>query len=139
MFANGHDTGDLASQDAAGRLTLNGRADGLLICGGENVFPASLEERIAALEAVAECAVVGVPCAEFGTGIHAFIVLNPGHVPDPEQLRRELNALLPRMFRPQNITLLDALPRSPAGKLLRSRLAREAEPEKGLAAERFLR
>ena len=139
VFSNGHDTGDLASWDAAGRLTLHGRADELLICGGEKISPLRLEERITALEAVAECAVVGVPWAEFGTSIHAFVVLNAGHEPDPEQLRKELNSLLPRMFRPQNITLLDALPRSPAGKLLRSRLAHEAEPEKGAAGESSLR
>ncbi|CAM3259559.1 Acyl-CoA synthetase (AMP-forming)/AMP-acid ligase II [Deinococcus saxicola] len=131
VIVGGHDTGDLASRDAAGRLTLHGRADELLICGGENVFPASLEERITALEAVAECAVVGVPCAEFGTGIHALIVLRPGHNMTPEQLQDELRPLLPRMFRPQKITLLDVLPRTLTGRLLRARLPAETDMKEG--------
>ncbi|MDV6373838.1 AMP-binding protein [Deinococcus arenicola] len=125
VVVNGHDTGDLASRGEAGRLTLHGRADELLICGGENVFPASLEERISTLDAVAECAVMGVSCAEFGTGIHAFIVLKPGCETTPTQLQEELSPLLPRMFRPQKITLIDALPRTQTGKLLRSRLTSE--------------
>ncbi|WP_415814239.1 AMP-binding enzyme, partial [Deinococcus marmoris] len=132
VIVDGHDTGDLASRDAAGRLTLHGRADELLICGGENVFPASLEERIAALEAVAECAVVGIPCAEFGTGIHAFVVLKPGCEITPTQLQDELRTLLPRMFRPQKITLVDALPRTQTGKLLRSRLPAKSDMEEGV-------
>ncbi|OLV16565.1 AMP-binding protein [Deinococcus marmoris] len=135
VIVNGHDTGDLASRDAAGRLTLHGRADELLICGGENVFPASLEERIVALDAVAECAVVGVPCTEFGTGIHAFIVPKPGCEITPEQIQDELRPLLPRMFRPQKITLLDALPRTQTGKLLRSRLPAEAHMKMGATDE----
>nr|WP_280527559.1 AMP-binding protein [Deinococcus humi] len=126
VIVGGHDTGDLASLDPDGRLTLHGRADELLICGGENVLPSSLEGRIAAHEAVAECAVVGVPCAEFGTGLHAFVVLRHGHQRTPEQLQTELSPLLPRTFRPQRITLLETLPRSPTGKLLRSQLLREA-------------
>lgn len=126
VIVDGHDTGDLATRDPAGRLTLHGRADELLICGGENVSAARLEERIATLDAVAECAVVGVPCAEFGTGIHAFTVLNSGHEVTPEQLQEQLRPLLPRMFRPQRITLLDALPRTPTGKVLRSQLVDEA-------------
>ena len=90
---------------------------------------------MAALDAVAECAVVGVPCPEFGTGIHAFIVLEPGHEVTPEQLQAGLRPLLPRMFRPQRITLLDTLPRTPTGKLLRSRLAREANRKEGAPDE----
>ncbi|AIZ45010.1 hypothetical protein QR90_07615 [Deinococcus radiopugnans] len=135
VIANGHDTGDLASRDPAGRLTLQGRADELLICGGENVFPASLEDRIATLDEVAECAVVGVPCAEFGMGIHAFVVLEPGCEATPAQLQQLLRPLLPRVFRPQKITLLDALPRTPTGKLLRSRLPAEAHMKLGATDE----
>ncbi|QFP77405.1 AMP-binding protein [Deinococcus sp. AJ005] len=135
VIVDGHDTGDLASRDAAGRLTLHGRADDLLICGGENVFPASLEERIAAHVAVAECAVVGVPCAEFGTGIHAFVVLKPDCEITPEQLLDGLRPLLPRMFGPQKITLLDALPRTQTGKLLRSHLPAEAHMKMGATDE----
>ncbi|MFB9994877.1 AMP-binding protein [Deinococcus oregonensis] len=114
-------TGDLGSLGASGLLFLAGRTDDLLICGGENVSPEQIEARIAQLPEVLECAVVGVPDAEYGQCLHAFIVLKPEAV-YPTDLERDLARLLPRTLRPRQITLLAALPRNAVGKLMRGRL-----------------
>ncbi len=117
-------TDDLGYLDPQGRLFLAGRADEVLICGGEKVFPAQVEERIARLLPYAEeCAVVGVPDLEYGQALHLFLVLKPGHTGmDTQAIQRDLEAHLPRTLRPRQITLLEALPKNLTGKLLRARL-----------------
>src|SRR5207248_380116 len=71
-------TGDLGHQDAAGRLFIDGRADDMIISGGENVFPSEIEEVLASHPAVAEAAVVGVSDEQFGQRIRAFVVVHSG-------------------------------------------------------------
>ncbi|UQN06383.1 AMP-binding protein [Deinococcus sp. QL22] len=115
------DTGDMGTIGAAGLLFLCGRSDDLLICGGENVYPEAIEARIACLPNVLECAVVGVPDAEYGQCLHAFIVLGSDTV-ERADLERDLARLLPRTLRPKQITFLPALPRNAVGKLMRARL-----------------
>ncbi|GEM82621.1 class I adenylate-forming enzyme family protein [Meiothermus hypogaeus] len=117
-------TGDLGYLDPQGRLFLTGRADEVLICGGEKVFPTQIEERITNLLPYAEeCAVVGVPDLEYGQALHLFLVLKPGHDSmETYTIQRDLEAHLPRTLRPRHITLLTELPRNQAGKLLRAKL-----------------
>jgi acyl-CoA synthetase (AMP-forming)/AMP-acid ligase II len=114
-------------------LFLAGRTDDLLICGGENVSPEQIEARIARLPYISECAVVGVPDAEYGQGLHAFIVLKPEAA--PADLQRDLARLLPRTLRPRRITLLAALPRNAVGKLMRGRLQ---QPVSGAESRKLL-
>ncbi|MDB5046633.1 MAG: hypothetical protein JWQ08_2683 [Deinococcus sp.] len=115
------DTGDLGRVGASGLLFLSGRSDDLLICGGENVYPEQIEARISQLPEVLECAVVGLPDAEYGQCLHAFIVPSSDAV-QVSDLERDLARLLPRTLRPKQITLLPALPRNAVGKLIRGRL-----------------
>jgi len=120
-------TGDLGVLSPSGRLRLAGRRDDLLICGGENVHPEAVEARIETLDFVRECAVVGVPCGEYGQRLAAFLVLQPSAGPvTPERLERAYRALLPRMLRPARTTVLDQLPRNALGKLDRHALRRGA-------------
>ncbi|ANE43845.1 AMP-binding protein [Deinococcus puniceus] len=118
------DTGDLGTIGAAGLLFLSGRSDDLLVCGGENVYPEQLEARMTRLPDVLECAVVGVPDAEYGQCLHVFIVPSSDAVRLAD-LERDLARLLPRTLRPKHITLLAALPRNAVGKLMRARLLPE--------------
>lgn len=114
-------TGDLGMRDSQGRLHLRGRADDRFICGGENVDPVALEQRIEALPGVRECAVYPVPNAEYGQVIHALIV--PGGLDiELHALQTELERALPRTLRPRSIRLCAELPRNAAGKLLRRHL-----------------
>lgn len=113
-------TGDLATVDAAGRLHLRGRADDRLICGGENVDPEELENRIELLAGVRECALWGESDAEYGQVIHALIVPEAGV--GRVDLQTSLEQALPRTLRPRSVTLCSELPRNAAGKLLRREL-----------------
>lgn len=127
-------TGDLGSLSAAGLLRLAGRQDDLLICGGENVSPEAVEARIAQLEYVRECAVIGVPSEEYGQSLAALIVPRTTQPPlTRERLELDFKRLLPRMLRPTQVTFMQELPRNALGKLLRRQLhlgehARERRP-----------
>lgn len=115
-------TGDLGRFGAGGRLYLTGRQGDLLLIGGENVAPETVEGRIATLPYVRECAVSPLPCAEYGQRLHAHLVLRPGSAADVHSIGRDLHALLPRRLRPAHISVVAALPRNAAGKLTRSQL-----------------
>ncbi len=96
-----HATGDLGRVTASGLLELHGRRNDLLIIGGENVWPETVEAQIGALTGVQECAVGGLPCAEYGQALQAWLVLR--EAPTPATLARlegDLAALLPRRLRP---------------------------------------
>ena len=74
--------------DAGGRLYIDGRDDDMIVSGGENVYPAEVEELLAHHPAVAEVAVIGVPDDEFGQALAAFVVLRPEHDLDAESVKR---------------------------------------------------
>jgi acyl-coenzyme A synthetase/AMP-(fatty) acid ligase len=71
-------SGDLGHFDKTGRLFIDGRADDMIVSGGENVFPTEVEELLAAHPAVREAAVVGIPDEQFGQRLRAFVVLREG-------------------------------------------------------------
>ena len=113
-------TGDVGHLDASGRLFLAGRLDDVMVIGGENVSPEMIEERLLDLPYVLECGVSALPSPEFGQAIHAHVVLKAGtEQPGAAAIAADLCPLLPRMLRPVRISVVEALPRSPTGKLLR--------------------
>ncbi|NKI40986.1 AMP-binding protein [Streptomyces physcomitrii] len=112
-------TGDTGHFDAGGLLFLDGREDDMVVCGGENVFPAEIENLLWAHEDIAEAAVIGVEHPEFGTRLAAFVVLGPGRSLTEEQVRDHVRARLARHKVPAQVLFLDELPRNPTGKLLR--------------------
>lgn len=125
IWARGINTGDLGYLKN-GLLFLCGRADELLICGGENVYPQAIEEAVCQqLGYVLECAATGIPDPEYGQAIHLFLVLKT-ECP-LEAIAQDLEALFPRTLRPRKITLLKGLPRNLAGKLQRFRLTQAAD------------
>ena len=113
-------TGDLGRLDARGRLHVEGRLKELIVTGGENVAPLEVEQALLAHPAVADAAVVGRPDPEWGEAIAAFVV--PREPVDPQELRGWCRERLAPHKVPNSIELVEALPRSPGGKLLRSRL-----------------
>jgi acyl-CoA synthetase (AMP-forming)/AMP-acid ligase II len=112
-------TGDLGTVNGGGLLSLQGRQDDLLICGGENVVPDVLERRIATLAPVEECAVRGCPDEEYGQAVDLFVVLSPGAT--AEQVSAALQTL-PRRLRPKSITVVESLSRTVLGKVQRHAL-----------------
>ena len=115
-------TGDLGRFDADGFLTLVGRQKDVIISGGFNIYPVDLEAELVAHAAVAEAAVVGVPSARWGETPVAFVVIAPGHRVEPEALRAFANARLGNTQRIAEVVVVDALPRSPIGKVLKREL-----------------
>ncbi|MBN8230430.1 long-chain fatty acid--CoA ligase [Corallococcus macrosporus] len=117
-------TGDLASRDARGFFRIEGRAKDLIISGGENIHPSEVESVLAGHPDVAEVAVIGVPDPKWGEVPRALIVPRPGTEPTLEALVAFCSGRLARYKLPRTLRLLDALPRTPAGKVDRRGLAR---------------
>jgi len=119
-------TGDLGRLDADGFLELVGRAKDMIISGGFNIYPVDLEAVLLAHPAVVDAAVVAGPSAEWGETPVAFVVAR-GEA-DPESIRAFANARLGKTQRISAVELIDELPRSAIGKVLkrelRDRLAR---------------
>ncbi len=111
-------TGDLGEIDAAGRLTVLGRADDMLISGGRNIHPQEIESCLAACPGVVDIAVTGQPDPVWGDLVVALVV-GPA---DNETLLAHARQHLPSAALPRRIQHLDRLPRNAAGKLERARL-----------------
>ncbi len=113
-------TGDLAHVDDEGFLFIEGRADDTIIRGGENIAPAEIEEVLLRHEAVADCAVVGVPDDEWGQRIAAVVVLRAEATED--DLRAWCHEHLRGSKTPDHLEVRAELPYTETGKLLRRRL-----------------
>ena len=115
-------TGDLGHLDTDGRLWVDGRDDEMIVSGGENVYPGEVEELLGAHPDIAEAAVVGVADDDFGQRLRAFVVPANGAELDAEQVRGYVKEHLARYKVPRDVRFLDALPRNPAGKVVRREL-----------------
>lgn len=119
-------SGDVGHFDAEGRLFVEGRADDMIVSGGENVFPREVEDLIAQDPSVSDVVVVGVPDEEFGQRLKAFVVAADGFTIDSEALRELVKTNLARYKVPRDIEVRDDLPRNATGKVLRRVLQEEA-------------
>jgi fatty-acyl-CoA synthase len=115
-------SGDVGHFDADGLLFIDGRDDDMIVSGGENVFPAEVENLLVEHPAVADAAVIGVPDEEFGQRLKAFVVLRPGATLEPEAVRSHVKANLARHKVPRDVEFVGDLPRNATGKLLRGQL-----------------
>jgi len=95
----------------------------MIVSGGENVFPGEVEELLAAHDSVVEAAVIGVPDAEFGQRLRAYVVRSPGAALDVDAVREYVRANVARYKVPRDVVFVDALPRNPTGKVVKSDLA----------------
>jgi fatty-acyl-CoA synthase len=116
-------SGDVGHFDAAGRLFIDGRDDDMIVSGGENVFPAEIEELLAGHEAIEEAAAIGVPDEKFGQRLRAFVVLRPGARLTEDQVKDYVRDNLARYKSPREVVFVDELPRNPTGKVLKRELA----------------
>lgn len=117
-------TGDLATLSPDGLVTIVGRKRERILRGGYSVFPSEVEAVLLTHPAVAEAAVVGVPHAELGEDVTAFVTLRSGARITPEELIAHCRDRLAAFKYPRRITFVDALPKGPTGKVQKQRLVR---------------
>ncbi|MBO1754571.1 long-chain fatty acid--CoA ligase [Allobranchiibius sp. CTAmp26] len=115
-------TGDVATADQEGYLRIVDRIKDMYISGGENVYPAEVEQALHEHPQVAECAVVGVPDERWGEVGRAFVVTRPGAQLSQADVLAHLDGRLARYKRPATVVFLDELPHNASGKLIKSRL-----------------
>jgi len=118
-------TGDLATLDDEGFLYVLDRKKDMIISGGENIYPAEVEEVLYRHPAIAEVAVIGIPDPRWGEVPMAVVVLRPGQALAIDDLRAFCDGKLGRYKTPRRLAVVDALPRNAAGKVLKRVLREE--------------
>ena len=114
--------GDLAREDSAGRLFIEGRKRDMIISAGVNVYPAEIEAVLEAHPAVGEVAVVGVPDKDLGEKVRAFVAKRPGAEVSEEELKAFCKERLSGFKVPRDFAFVERLPRNPTGKVLKREL-----------------
>lgn len=114
--------GDIGRVDEDGFITLMGRSKDMIISGGFNIYPRDLEDALLEQPGVADAAVIGVPSKQWGETPLGFVVAEKGVTLDPETLRATTNADLGKTQRLSELRLIDELPRSHIGKILKTEL-----------------
>lgn len=121
-------TGDVGTRDPDGHVRIVDRLKDMLLCGGFNVYPRTIEEAISEHPDVAEVCVVGVPDPYRGQSPKAFVTTQPGRsAPSLAELKQFLATRLGKHEMVQHLEVRSALPRTPVGKLSRRALQEEAD------------
>ncbi len=116
-------SGDVGHFDRAGRLYIDGRDDEMIVSGGENVFPAEVEELLASHQAINEAAAIGVGDDRFGQRLKAFVVREKGQELGEDDVKAYVKDNLANYKVPREVVFVDALPRNQTGKVLKRELA----------------
>jgi long-chain acyl-CoA synthetase len=115
-------SGDVGYIDADGYVFLCDRKRDMVISGGVNIYPAEIEAVLHAVAGVHDCAVFGIPDAEFGEALMAVVEPQPGAVLDPNEIKARLKTSLADYKIPKHIEIHDQLPREDSGKIFKRRL-----------------
>lgn len=115
-------TGDAGYRDEDGYFYLHDRVKDMIITGGENVYPAEVENAIYGHPAVADVAVIGVPDVRWGEAVKACVVLKPQAQADEGEIIAFARARIAAYKAPKSVDFIDELPRNPSGKILRREL-----------------
>ncbi|MGX1366124.1 fatty-acyl-CoA synthase [Streptomyces canus] len=122
-FADGwFRSGDAARVDEDGYVFVVDRIKDMIISGGENIYPAEIEDLLLGHPDIAECAVIGVPDEKWGEVPRAVVVPCEGATPDPDEILASLAGRLAKYKIPKSVVIADGLPRTASGKLLKSRV-----------------
>jgi len=115
-------TGDAGFMDENGFFFVHDRVKDMIVSGGENVYPAEVENAILGCPGVADAAVIGVPDDKWGEAVKAIVVRAAGQEPDPAAIIAYARERIASYKAPKTIDFIDALPRNPSGKVLRREL-----------------
>jgi len=113
-------TGDIAREDDEGYLYIVDRLKDMIISGGENIYPAEVENAIHSHPGVAECVLIGVPDERWGETGRAVVVPAAGRTITPEEILAHLDGRVARYKIPKSVVIAAELPRTGSGKLVRS-------------------
>ena len=108
--------------DGDGYLYIYDRVKDMIISGGENIYPAEVENALFGHPAIADVAVIGVPDAKWGESVKAVVVSKPGIEVSVEELIAFARSRIGGFKVPRSIDFVDALPRNPSGKILKREL-----------------
>lgn len=115
-------SGDAGYFDADGYVYIHDRVKDMIVSGGENVYPAEVENALFGHPAVADAAVIGVPDERWGEAVRACIVLKPGASATAEEIIAFAKTRIAGFKVPKAVDFVEALPRNPSGKILRREL-----------------
>ena len=128
-------TGDIGVMDAQGYFSIVDRIKDLILAGGYNVYPRTVEDAVYQHPAVAECTVIGVPDAYRGETVKAFVALKPGAALTKEALLEFLREHLSPIEMPKQVEFRDTLPRTLIGKLSKKELVAEERAKQEAAKD----
>ncbi|MEQ1755648.1 MAG: long-chain-fatty-acid--CoA ligase [Micropepsaceae bacterium] len=115
-------TGDAGYFDKEGFLFIHDRVKDMIVSGGENIYPAEVENAVFGHAAVADVAVIGVPDDKWGEAVKAIVVLKPGQAASQEDIIAYTRTRIAGYKLPKSVDFIEALPRNPSGKVLRREL-----------------
>ena len=115
-------TGDAAYRDADGYLYLYDRVKDMIVSGGENIYPAEVENALHHHPAVRDCAVIGVPDSRWGEAVKAIVVRQAGETVGADDLIAFARTQIAGFKCPKSVDFVDELPRNPSGKVLKKEL-----------------
>lgn len=115
-------TGDAGYLDDDGYLYIHDRVKDMIISGGENIYPAEVENAVYGHPAIAEAAVIGVPDEKWGESVKAVVVLKPGMTAEPQEILDFARQRIAGFKAPKSVDFVNALPRNASGKILKKDL-----------------
>jgi acyl-CoA synthetase (AMP-forming)/AMP-acid ligase II len=118
-------TGDAGYRDKSGHFFVHDRIKDMIVSGGENVYPAEVENAIVGCPGVVEVAVIGVPDDLWGEAVKALVVPAADQVPTEAEIIAWVRACIAAYKAPKSVDFINALPRNPSGKVLRRDLRLE--------------
>jgi fatty-acyl-CoA synthase len=119
-------SGDLVRQDEEGFIYVVDRKKDMVISGGENIYPAEIEEVLYLHPDILECAVIGIPDEEWGESVKAYIALKPGKALNKDDIINHCMMHLASYKKPKIVEFIDALPRNAGGKVLKQVLRKSS-------------
>ncbi len=111
--------------DEDGFITIVDRKKDMIITGGFNVYPNEVEQVIMELDAVQDCAVIGIPDEKWGESVKGVLQLKPSQDICVEQIIAHIKAKLGSVKTPKTIDIVEQLPRSPVGKVLKTKIRKQ--------------
>jgi acyl-CoA synthetase (AMP-forming)/AMP-acid ligase II len=115
-------SGDAGTMDADGYIYVQDRIKDMIISGGENIYPAEVENVLYSHPAVADAAVIGIPDERWGETVKAMVVLKPGASATAEEIIAFCEGRIANFKRPKSVDFVTTLPRNPTGKVLKREL-----------------